>query len=469
MSFSNCKIWRTLPLLTLFTAAAVCSPARAETADTATTKNPITHVVIIFQENRTPDTLFHGLRNYLPDADIRDSGLNSRGETVKLLSIPLATTYDLGHGHPSFVTMFDNGKMDGADHVGCTAVGQAIKCPPQPQFRYANPRDVKPYFTMAINYGFANRMFQTNQGPSFPSHQIIFTGTSQANPEGIKFASSNMVGVQNWAGCAAPPDTRVEMIGPAGNETSTQFPCFEHKSLSDLLDKPPGTGRTPVSWRFYTSKTPIWEAPNAIRHICKPSGTPPKCSSAQFENGYIVTNPFQVRTDIENGDLPGVSWVIPPVSASDHPGYNDGSGPDWVTQIVNDIGKSAYWKNTAIFITWDDWGGWYDHVKPPKDPVFGYYEYGFRVPLLVLSAYTPKGYVSQKTHDFGSILHFTEKTFDLGFIPPGNFADARADDLMDFFDFSMKPRAFVPISSAGLLKTKPQERDGDYIGAEGDE
>ena len=140
--------------------------------------------------------------------------------------------------------------------------------------------------------------------------------------------------------------------------------------------------------------------------------------------------------------------MIPDGRYSDHPGSGqDGTGPSWVAAIVNAIGGSPYWKHTAILVTWDDWGGWYDHVAPPP-PIgrpFGYYELGFRVPLLVISPYTPAGYISPTQHDFGSILRFVEKVFGLGRIPPGNFADARADDLADFFDFSAVPRAFAPI------------------------
>jgi phospholipase C len=114
---------------------------------------------------------------------------------------------------------------------------------------------------------------------------------------------------------------------------------------------------------------------------------------------------------------------------------------------VNAVGGSPYWKNTAILVTWDDWGGWYDHVAPPS-PIgrpFGYYELGFRVPLLVISPYAPAGDISPTQHDFGSILRFVEKVFGLGRIPPGNFADARADDRADFFDFGAAARAFAPI------------------------
>ena len=133
----------------------------------------IQHVVIIFQENRTPDNLFHGL----PNADIANSGVNSLGQTIPLTPIALANDYDLSHAHSAFVAMYDGGKMDGADKipVGCKA--GAVGCPPpNPQFQYVNPADVQPYFQLAQTYTFADRMFQTNQGPSFPAHQFIISG-----------------------------------------------------------------------------------------------------------------------------------------------------------------------------------------------------------------------------------------------------------------------------------------------------
>ena len=169
----------------------------------------------------------------------------------------------------------------------------------------------------------------------------------------------------------------------------------------------------------------------------------------------MVLNPSQVLTDVQK-QHPGLGQlgdadrrgVGPSRSAT------DGSGPSWVAAIVNAIGASAYWPNTVILITWDDWGGWYDHVPPPLDPNYGYYQNGFRVPLLVVSAYTPSGYVSQTTHTFGSILKFVETAFGLGLIPPGTFADATADDLSDFFDFNQPPRPF---------QAAPAKIDADFF------
>ncbi|HEX4369242.1 MAG TPA: alkaline phosphatase family protein [Rhodopila sp.] len=401
------------------------------------------HIVIIVQENRTPDNLFHGLQKFLPKADIANTGLDSKGERVVLKPLPLATPFDLGHLHDAFTTEYDNGKMDGWDEVICVS-----HCPAEhPAMHYVQYPDVKPYFDMARGYGFANRMFQTNQGPSFPAHLFIFSGTSQISPTSMKFAADNPQGVPNGgAGCTADPKQLVSVIGPNGFDKKPIFPCFEHQTLSDLLESPPNDPTHPISWRYYTMSKE-WTAPEAIRHICQPKGNPATCTGKDYRNGTVVLWPPQVIQDIHFHHLQSVSWVIPTAQESDHSNATLGTGPSWVASIVNAIGTSEYWKNTVIFLTWDDWGGFYDHVKPPIDTTFGYYEMGFRVPLIVISPYTPKGYVSDVQHDFGSILHFVEKRYNLGLIPPGNFADARADDLMDFFDFSQKPRDFVQIQT----------------------
>jgi phospholipase C len=396
----------------------------------------VRHVIIVMQENRTPDNLFHNLNKYLPDADIADSGVNSLGETIALTPLPLSATYDIDHSHAAFLAMYDGGKMDGADLQICFHGKKRDNCPPDVAFTFVDHTDVEPYFQIARNYGFANRMFQSQQGPSLPGHMMVFGGTTQLTADSPSFLADNIVG--GSAGCASPPKARVIVVGPEGVEPSV-YPCTDHMTLVDLLDA------ARISWRYYTPGfNNIWTAPNAIRHLCKPAGTPRQCTSPLW-NRNVVIPPAQVLNDIADGDLKNVSWVIPTAQDSDHPTSNNGAGPSWVASVVNAVGKGRYWRDTVILITWDEWGGWYDHVKPPVDPTYGYYEYGFRVPLLVVSAYTPKGYVSPVTHDFGSILHFVETVFNLGQIPPGNFIDARADDLLDFFDFTQKPRAFTNI------------------------
>jgi phospholipase C len=403
----------------------------------------IQHVVVIFQENRTPDNLFHGL----PGADIANSGVNSHGEIIPLTPIALSIPYDLNHDHPSFVEMYDNGKMDGANLITWScAVGTQNCPPPNPQFAYVQTSDVEPYMQMAEQYTFGDRMFQTNQGPSFPAHQFIISGTSAPSVGSTLFVAENPVGVATAAsdtGCTAPPEETVAVIDPQGSESTKIYPCFEHPTLTDLLDE------KGISWKYYTpSAGSIWTGPNAISHMRM---------GKDWNN--VVLQETQVLSDIANKQLPLVSWVVPDGLSSDHAEANDGSGPSWVASIVNAIGISDYWANTTIIITWDDWGGWYDHV-PPK--VINSYEYGFRVPLIIVSPYARKAYVSHVTHDFGSVLKFIENLYGLGTL---GYADVNADDLSDCFDFTKPPSSFQVIpaqySADHFLNRKGPPTDPD--------
>ena len=403
--------------------------ARAQVSNQDHNSIPIHHVIVIFQENRSVDNLFHDEKLIAAGADIATQGLNSKGEIIPLAPVPLASSYDLSHSHVSFLAMYDNGRMDGADLVGVTCANSVPNChpPANPQFKYVKPADVAPYFQMAEQFTFADRMFQTNQGPSFPAHQFIISGTSSPTADSDLLAEGNPYGVRDAddnTGCTAPADELVQMIDPSG-VVSTQYPCFEHPTLTDLLDE------QGISWRYYTPEAgSIWTGPNAISHIRL---------GPDWNN--VILQPNQVFTDITNGQLPAMSWVIPTWDNSDHAGSTISVGPSWVASIVNAVGNSSYWGDTAILIVWDDWGGWYDHVAPQ---VINSYEYGFRVPLIVVSPYAKPGYISHVTHDFGSILKFTENVFGL---PSLGYADSTADDLLDCFEFHHRGRAFHLINA----------------------
>ena len=429
----------------------------------------INHVVIIFQENRTPDNLFHDPVLINRGADIASTGLNSQNQTITLAPTPLVTQYDLGHSHHAFLSSWNNGLMNGADQVNVTCQDGTNNCaPPNPQYMYVQASDVQPYFTMAENYTFGDRMFQTNQGPSFPAHQYIISGTSAITEKSNFNVSENPTNTNQQAGCIAPPGGFVKIIdttdsNPLTNETQTIYPCFEHPTLTDLLDA------KSINWKYYAPIVgSIWTAPNAIQHMCGPDAPPPNgtnCIGAAWTK-HVVIGQKQVLTDITAGNLAAVSWVIPTSRASDHPKGTDGTGPSWVASIVNAIGTSQYWKDTAIIITWDDWGGWYDHVPPPL--IHNSYEYGFRVPLIVVSPYAKAKYISKVNHDFGSILKFIETTFSLPEIDPAvHYADARADDLSDCFDFNQTPLTFTPIPAPFNAqyflndKTAPEGPDDD--------
>jgi phospholipase C len=423
----------------------------------------IQHVVVIFQENRTPDNLFHDSVLISRGADIASSGINSLGQTIPLSPIDLGTVgsnpqnYDNDHSHSSFIKMYDAGKMDGANLI--PSCKPPTRCPPNPQFMYVKPSDVQPYFALAEQYTFGDRMFQTNQGPSFPAHQFILAGTSAPTATSPLFAAENPL-PQGVAGCIAPPGTFVTMIDASGSEAIPvpKYPCFEHPTLTDLL------GAKGLSWRYYApSAGSIWTAPDAIEHICQQQtiGGTLRCNGPEWTSDVVIPQ-TKVLQDIANGQLAQVTWIIPGGASSDHPEGTDGSGPSWVASIVNSIGNSPYWMNTAIIITWDDWGGWYDHVAPKviDDGVSwgSGYVYGFRVPLIVVSPYAKAAYISHVPHDFGSILKFIETTFNL---PSLGYADGSADDLADCFDLTRSPLKFqtisAPLDAAYFINdTRPQ-------------
>ncbi len=451
-----------------------CGVSSSGNSSTVTQVGKIEHVVIIFQENRTPDNLFQDPVLIGRGADIASSGVNSKGETIQLSPIDLGTigsnpqNYDLGHSHQAFIQMYNGGAMNGADLETC---GPTANCPPNPEFMYVKPSDVQPYFALAEQYTLGDHMFQTNQGPSMPAHQYIIAGTSwdgiagstlfQADPPELPKTDGGDVAASVNTGCPAPANETVPMIDVSNlswpaNEKSTMFPCYEHPTLMDLLDA------QKISWRYYANAptcappnpcppTGVWVGPNTIQHMCGNSGPGTPCVNPEWISNVVIET--QVLQDIPNGNLPAVSWVIPDGKESDHPSVNTGEGPSWVASIVNAIGQSKYWNNTAIIITWDDWGGWYDHIAPPIRSDNSY-EYGFRVPLIVVSPYAKPAYISTNTHDFGSILKFIEEVFDLPTIDPSatigsstGFADSRSDDLSDCFDFTQTPIVFQPIPS----------------------
>jgi phospholipase C len=476
---------------------------------------PIKHVVVIFQENRTPDNLFQGLctaNGGVPGCtptgaagtyNIATTYVDSNGQTQPLTPVGLATNFDLDHSHggpflngtvSGFNFEFKNqgiaGKpganvpsICGADVFGCTVPANNYS-----QFMYvyntpvANSNGTRgglldPYVTLATTYGWANRMYQTNQGPSFPAHQFIFGATSAPTAEDDRagiFAAEN--GTSTAYGCGS--GSSVQLIRPNGNGAppyGTETPgdevaqCFDRNALDFLFDR-----RNPkITWTYYASgQSSLWVAPNSLSNLCIPiAGV---CTGPVWikgaSNGFVDVSPPDVLNDIANCSLSQVSWITPAGQYSDHP-INSGQGPSWVAAVVNAIGSNTscddgtgYWKDTVIFITWDDWGGWYDHMPPvfERDTNQRDYQLGFRVPLVVVSAYSRKvGYISNLQYDFGSIVKAIEGIFGLGTL---GFADARAtNDLHNFFDFHQTPSIYKPISAplpaSFFIKTATTEVD----------
>jgi phospholipase C len=378
----------------------------------------VSHIVLIVQENRSFDNLFQGF----PGANTQNYGLNSTGQQVPLAPASLAEKYDIDHSHATFEAEYASGNLNGwnlAPIVCIKGIGQT-QCPPaDTPFAYTPQADAQPYWDLATQYTLADAMFQTNEGPSFAAHQYIISGTS-TNYNGSSLRAAENPSDPNQGGCDSTSNVTVALINTSGKESQKVYPCFTRTSIFDELDK------AGLTWKYYQAHggAGIWNGVDAVKQIW---------GSPEYKTN-VVWPPSQILTDISDGTLAAFSVVTPTALASDHALMTDGSGPSWVASVVNAIGTSPYWNNTVIFVTWDDWGGWYDHLAPQQ---FNSYELGFRVPLLVISPYAKVGYVSHTQHEFGSILKFTEEAFGL---PSMGTTDARSDDLSDCFSIAASRR-----------------------------
>ncbi len=383
----------------------------------------IQHIVVIIQENRSFDNIFSGF----PGADGATTGKIHNGSVIPMTSTTFENKAGLGyadldHSHMAFTQDYANGANDGFDlesvqtRPGGERAGAAGALP----YSYIERSEVQTYWNMAQKYTLADRMFSSVAGPSFNAHQYLIAGQDDG--------AVDVPSAIPW-GCDAPPGTSTPVLS-GGNEIAGPFPCFTYETMGDALDS------VGVSWRFYapTIGGPdlgyIWSAYDAIKQI----------RYGPDWNANVLSPETRALTDLALPNQPGVTWIVPSFVNSDHTATGSTTGPQWVADLVNTIGASPAWNSTAVFVLWDDWGGWYDHVAPPQvDP----YGLGYRVPMIVISPYARHGYVSHVQHEFGSILRFMEEQTSLG---PLAASDARADDLSDCFDFTQKPQPYAPFA-----------------------
>ena len=412
------------PALPLANPATVAAPAQLEERPTSGSK--IKHVVIIVQENRSFNDLFYGY----PGAKTAKYGYDTNGDRIKLLPVGLETAWDIDHSSSAFFAACNGiGRIPGTNcqmnGFNQESVSCYHSCPiKHPQYAYVPHTETQPYFDMAKQYVLADRMYASNfDASSFISHQYIISGQAESAvdyPDG------------SW-GCPGGPSDQISMVGPKRQiPFGYEVVCWNPKTLGDELD----TGK--ISWAYYAvaysvkccSMPGIWSAYQAIDHIYH---------GIDWSKD-IISPPSRFLTDVSSGKLRTVSWVTPTWPNSDHAGSGSNTGPSWVTSLVNAVGESKYWDSTAIFIFWDDYGGWYDREPP------AYVDYdglGLRLPMLIISPYAKKGFVSHIHYEHGSILKFTEDQFDL---PRLNASDRRANSPAgDAFDFSQPPRKFVKI------------------------
>jgi phospholipase C len=414
----------------------------APQASRESSTNPIAHVVLIVQENRSFDDFFATF----PGADGTTTG-RMKNKTLKLREANLNEPCDFGHTRNDFLHAYDRGKMNGfyreSESPGCAK--RAGRAP----YQYVNPQQIAPYWDMAEQYVLADHMFQTQGSGSFTAHQDLIRGGTTID----QAESESLVDVPNgepW-GCDAPSATVTSfLVGEAGHLQyrfdKGPFPCTSdfpasgsyYETLRDLLDA------QSISWKYYVppltehNSGDLWNAFDVIAPV----------RYGPEWNDNVSMPETNIFNDISSGTLASMSWVIPDLEDSDHPSSGSDTGPSWVASVVNAIGESSYWQTTAIIIVWDDWGGFYDHEPPPFLDNWG--GLGFRVPALIVSPYAREasssqpGYISHTPYEFGSILKFIEGTWSLGSL---GTTDERATSIANCFDFTQQPRSFAAIPS----------------------
>jgi phospholipase C len=423
------------------------TPAQtAASSDLETARAKIKHVVIIMQENRSFDEYFGTypgadgipMQNGVPTVCVADS---QTGECVK----PYHNSADVNAGGPhaagSATTDIDGRKMDGFiaafrnAQKQCTvpdAPGCAQGAKPD-VMGWHDAREIPNYWAYAKNFVLQDKMFEPNSSWSLPAHLFMVSAWS--------------------AKCSRPgdPTSCVNALdGPSGLNVSKND--YAWTDLTYMLYK------SKVSWAYYLSEGNEPDcADDAMLCKTKPQNrsipgiwNPLPAFDTVKQDGQLgnIQTVDKFYTAARNGTLPAVSWIVPENKVSEHPPASVGVGEAYVTELINAAMQGPDWDSTVIFLAWDDWGGFYDHVAPPTVDENGY---GLRVPGLMISAYARKGLIDHQTLSFDAYLKFIEDLY-LGGQRLDPQTDGRPDprptvrenaaqlgDLLKEFDFSQQP------------------------------
>jgi len=275
--------------------------AHASSKRSASTQSPIQHVVIVMMENHTFDNFFG-----------RFPGANGFQEAAA--SNPQRD--DFNHDGPATVAAIDGGKMDNVPAHGYVQYTQ---------------QDIPNYWAWAAQYGLGDNFFSAMSSSSTPNHLAQFAassgGLNATTPQG---------------GCKSKYNNLIQSVNASTGVGYRQYPCVNIPSAATLLDQ------NSLSWKYYTDTTE-WDAPLMI--------------SSYYNSKNIDKNPNDFVKDVQANNMKSVSWVVSPRCCSDHPPLALQLGENFATGVINAVmNNSNYWPNTAIFLTWDDWGGFYDHV-----------------------------------------------------------------------------------------------------------
>jgi phospholipase C len=359
----------------------------------------INHIIIIIKENRTFDNYF----GTFPGVDGVTAGRISTGAVVPLAHAPDLVPIDLGHSYFGAIQAIDRGRMDRFDLL-------AGNGPDLLSYTQYQQSDLPNYFAYARGFVLADAFFSSLKGPSFPNH--LYTVAAQ---------SGGAVGdPRNGWGCDALASSRVLVRSSVAGQFISIFPCFDLETLADLLEN------NGVSWKYYApargTNGYVFSILNAVRHIR---------FSPLWTRHVVPVEEFV--SDAASGRLPEVSWLIPHIPDSEHPQSSTCQGENWTVTQLNALMGGPDWGSSAVFLTWDDFGGFYDHVAPPIADVYGF---GPRVPLLIVSPWVKPGSIDHTTGEFSSILKFVEERFNL---PALTERDLDASDFTESFDFTQTP------------------------------
>jgi phospholipase C len=377
---------------------------------TAQNMSCIQHIVFIMKENRSYDAYFGA---YQPP---QSSGQTANGSTTPHLSngttinaphLYDSTPLDICHDWKCNISDMDFGKMDRFDtDPSCTANGH-LMCESQ-----LNANDLPNYYAYANAFVLGDNHFTSLHATSFPNHLYTIAATSDGViSQGILASNPSATEV----GCRAAEGTTAQRIDQYGNLTA-QYPCYDIPTLGDLLTA------SGVTWKSYAPANIAYNAYNAINHI--------------YNNTTIWNETYEADTqfipDVAAGKLPSVSWLVT-LGGNEHPPISTCLGQNWAVQIINSIMNSQqYWVNepTLIVMNWDDFGGFYDHVNPPVEDMYGL---GPRAPILIISPFSKPGYVSHVQTESSSVLKFIEERFGL---PSLGGRDLIVNDISDAFSFT---------------------------------
>ncbi len=353
------------------TAGALTSAASQRAASTVT---PITNVIVVMFENHTFDNFFGNF----PGAN---------GQELSPAPNPLMS--DINHSYCGLQQALAGGALDGYNVHGVVSYSEA---------------DLQILWDYAKQFGLSDNFFTSTSTNSSPNHLYMI--------------AAQCGGINDTDGkgglCGAPANHLILSMTSSGYQY-LQPPCLDINSVPAELDT------AGVSWRYYVA-APAWNAIGMVKNLGPSSAN-------------IISDTSQIVADVKKGDLASVSWVCPQDEPSQHPAHSLGPGMNFLADLVNATMASPYWASTAIFVSWDDWGGFYDHVIPPVVDTYGL---GPRVPLIVISPYAKPGYISHNQAEFSSLAKFVLDNWSL---PSLGQRDALSvtSDLTDFFDFSQSP------------------------------